>query len=71
MDKVIAAAVRSGFTVRQTTTGAWHFRTGITTMIFYRTPISSTEWVTMIKTLQGAGLVFPLIDEESMDLDEE
>jgi hypothetical protein len=66
MDKVIAAAVRSGFAVRQTASGAWHFRKGIATMIFYRTPASTGEWVSMIKTLQGAGLIFPIIDEEAM-----
>lgn len=66
MDKVIAAAVRSGFVVRQTATGAWHFRKGIATMIFYRTPVSSGEWVSMVKTLQGAGLIFPIIDDEAM-----
>lgn len=66
MDKVIAAAVRSGFVVRQTATGAWHFRKGIATMIFYRSPASPGEWMSMIKTLQGAGLVFPIIDDEAM-----
>jgi hypothetical protein len=40
-------------------------------MIFYRTPINSAEWVSMIKTLQGAGLVFPIVDDEAIDLDEE
>lgn len=61
MDRLIATAVRQGFTVRQTQTGAWHFRKGtITTMIFYRTPINSSEWTEMISALRGAGLVFPI-----------
>jgi hypothetical protein len=61
MDRLIATAVRQGFTVRQTQTGAWHFHRGIiTTMIFRRTPVNSAEWAEMISALRGAGLVFPI-----------
>jgi hypothetical protein len=70
MDRLIAAAVRQGFIVRQTQTGSWHFRKGsITTMIFYRTPNNIGEWVEMINTLRGAGLVFPILtnDEDPVD----
>lgn len=65
MDRLIATAVRQGFTVLQTPTGSWHFRKGrITTMIFRRTPINIGEWVEMINTLRGAGLVFPIVPNE-------
>jgi len=71
MDRLIAAAVRSGFSVRQTGTGAWHFRKGITTLIFYRTPVGVQEWVDMVSTLRGAGLVLhTLVDDEAVDLGE-
>jgi hypothetical protein len=65
MDRLIAAAVRQGFTVRQTQTGSWHFRKGtITTMIFHRTPTNVSEWVEMINALRGPGLVFPIASNE-------
>jgi len=70
MDRLMARAVRQGFTVRQTQTGSWHFRKGsITTMIFYRTPVNSAEWAEMICALRGAGLVFQ-IDRNADDPDE-
>jgi hypothetical protein len=59
MDRVIAAAVRQGFSVRQTVTGTWHFRKGISTLIFHHTPRNPREWMELINTLCGAGLVFP------------
>ena len=68
MDRLVAAAVRSGFSVRQTSTGAWHFRKGIATLIFYRTPGTIQEWVGIVNTLRGAGLeIHWLVDDEAMD----
>lgn len=65
MDRLIAGAVRSGFQVRQTITGAWHFRRGITTLIFYRTPVNPDEWLVMIGALRGAGMVWPDVDPDA------
>lgn len=59
MDQIIAAAVRQGFTCRQTATGMWIFFKGITTMTFTRTPANGREWMEMIRALRGAGLHFP------------
>ncbi len=59
MDQVVAAAVRQGFTVRQTRNGTWIFYKGITTLIFQHTPRTTREWMWMINALRGAGLRFP------------
>lgn len=60
MDQIVAAAVRQNFNVRQTRTGVWIFSKGITTMTFKHTPRSPREWLEMLQTLRGHGLVFPL-----------
>ncbi len=59
MDQIITAAVRQGFSVRQTRTGTWMFAKGNTTLIFQHTPSNAYEWMRMINTLRGAGLRFP------------
>ena len=64
MDRLIGSAVRSGFHVRQTITGSWHFRKGIVTLIFYRTPEAPTEWLEMINSLRGAGMVWAEVDPD-------
>jgi hypothetical protein len=59
MDQIITAAVRQGFSVRQTRTGTWMFSRGIATLIFEHTPRSSREWMYLVNSLRGAGLRFP------------
>lgn len=59
MDQIITAAVRQGFSARQTRTGTWVFSKGITTLVFQHTPRTSREWMWMINALRGAGLRFP------------
>ncbi len=59
MDEIVAAAVRQGFTARQTKKGTWIFWRGNITLTFRHTPRTSREWLEMIQTLRGAGLVFP------------
>ncbi|NJP33705.1 hypothetical protein [Micromonospora thermarum] len=60
MDQIVAAAVRQGFSVRQTRTGAWIFAKGISTLVFTHTPHSPKEWMEMLSALRGAGLRFPV-----------
>lgn len=64
MDILVAAAVRQGFRVWQTRTGAWVFQTGGTTVSHRETPRSGREWVTLLGSLRGAGLVFPEEEED-------
>lgn len=59
MDELIAAAVRQGFTVRQTKRGAWVFYRGTVTVTAAATPEKARDWITLIGALRGAGLVFP------------
>jgi hypothetical protein len=59
MDKIVAAAARQGFWVRQTRTGTWFFSKGIANLTFERTPITPQEWTTLLNTLRGFGLRFP------------
>lgn len=59
MDKIVAAAARQGFWVRQTRNGTWVFGKEIATLTFERTPITVAEWRTMVNTLRGFGLKFP------------
>lgn len=63
MDQIITAAVRQGFSARQTRTGTWVFSKGITTLIFQHTPRTAREWMWMINALRGAGLRFPRREE--------
>ena len=60
MDQIVAAAVRQGFSVRQTRTGTWIFAKGIATLTFDHTPFTPAEWVHLLNTLRGAGLRFPV-----------
>jgi len=60
MDQIITAAVRQGFSVRQTRNGTWVFAKGIATLTFERTPATPIEWVRMLNALRGAGLRFPM-----------
>lgn len=59
MDQLIAAAVRQGFRVWQTRTGAWVFAKGSLSVIEARTPVTAVEWVRLVAALRGLGLVFP------------
>ncbi|MGE3659021.1 MAG: hypothetical protein AB7G47_19845 [Mycolicibacterium sp.] len=59
MDQLIAAAVRQGFKVWQTKTGAWVFVKGSLSVIEKTTPHTGVQWVRLIGALRGAGLVFP------------
>jgi hypothetical protein len=59
MDLVIAAAVRQGFWVHQTRTGAWHFSKRGSRLIVERQPVTPTDWWYLIRTLRGMGLRFP------------
>lgn len=59
MDQVITAAVRQGFAVRQTKSGAWIFHRGNITLTFRHTPRTGRQWVELIGTLRAAGLEFP------------
>lgn len=59
MDALIVAAVRQGWSVRQTRTGTWVFARGMQTLIFKYTPRTPREWMYLINTLRGAGLRFP------------
>lgn len=61
MDKLITAAVRQGFYVRQTRAGTWIFGKGFATMIFECTPRNTAEWHSMIKALRAFGLKLPEI----------
>lgn len=64
MDQLIAAAVRQGFKVWQTKTGAWVFVRGSLSVVEKTTPHTAVQWVRLIGALRGAGLVFP---EENAD----
>lgn len=59
MDQLIAAAVRQGFTVRQTPEGGWLFWKGTITVFESHTPETAGDWMYLINTLRGAGLTFP------------
>lgn len=59
MDQLIAAAVRQGFKVWQTKTGAWVYVKGSLSVIEARTPTTAVQWVRLIAALRGLGLVFP------------
>lgn len=59
MDQLLTAAARQGWSVRQTPRGVWVFRKGMITVTVKRTPETGREWLALIGTLKGAGLVFP------------
>lgn len=60
MDQIITAAVRQGFSVRQTRNGTWIFQKGrFITLTFEHTPFTTRDWMWMINALRGAGLRFP------------
>lgn len=59
MDKVLAAAARQGFWVRQTRTGTWVFGKGFATLILGHTPRNPREWTSMLNALRAFGLKFP------------
>lgn len=59
MDRLIAEAVRQGFKVWQTKRGGWVFQRGTLTVTEATTPETPAQWLRLISTLRGAGLVFP------------
>lgn len=59
MDALIAAAERQDFKVFQADSGLWIFSRGIVTVTCHRTPLTAGEWLDLIRTLRGAGLLFP------------
>lgn len=59
MDQLITTAVCQGFTVRQTTRGAWVFARGSLSVIEVGTPTTAVHWVWLTGALLAVGLVFP------------
>jgi len=59
MDRLAAAAVRSGFKVWQTENGGWVFQKGRVTITAATTPETAMEWLALVQPLWAAGLVFP------------
>lgn len=57
LDLIVAAAVRQGWTVRQSRTAAWVFRKGTITVTARVTDARSLVY--LVNTLKGAGLAFP------------
>ena len=59
MDQLITESVRQGFMVWQHPRGGWMFRKGLITVTCKITPETARQWVQLIGSLRGAGLVFP------------
>lgn len=56
MDRIVAAAVRQGFTVWQTDAASWMFRKGGLLLVAAETPQTTREWLLLLGALRGAGL---------------
>lgn len=59
MDQLAAEAIRQGFKVWQTRRGGWVFQKGTIVVTETSTPTTAAQWMRLITTLRGAGLVFP------------
>ncbi|WP_461071257.1 hypothetical protein [Streptomyces pseudoechinosporeus] len=59
MDVLLAALDRQGFKSRQSLHGSWFFARNGTTITVGQEPQTTGEWIDLISTLRGAGLVFP------------
>ncbi|MGW4732649.1 hypothetical protein ACWEQC_26335 [Streptomyces shenzhenensis] len=59
MGALLAAMDRQGFKSRQSLQGAWFFSRNGTMITVGHEPETTGEWIDLISTLRGAGLVFP------------
>lgn len=58
MDRIVEAAQRQGFAVRQTARATWIFQKGLHTII-QPLPTTTFEWLTFVAALRELGLDFP------------
>lgn len=59
MDQILTACDRQGFKSLQADSGMWMFSRGYITVTFHHSPVTTGEWMDLIRALRGAGLEFP------------